>query len=145
MFLPTAILVPVFIVLVLVAVCLAINRISKNPRPIRTSLLLGFSFGILGLMLIGGLYFFNESGEAHEGAMWLLVICGFPVTLLYFPLSLTNLIVSPRMDEICLSILFLANWVTIGYLTGLLLSVIFKKDQAESKVKQNTQRSYEKH
>lgn len=133
MFLPTAILVPVFIVLVLVAVCLTINRISKNHRPIRTSLLLGFSFGILGLMFIGGLYFFNKGGEAYEGAMWLLVICGFPVTLLYFPLSLTNLIVSPRMDEICLSILFLANWVTIGYLTGLLLSVIFKKDRLNFK------------
>ena len=127
MFLPIAILIPFFIALVLVAISLTLNRIFKNLKPVRTSLLLGFSFGALGLMLIWGLYFFNESSEAHEGTMWLLVICGFPVTLLYFPLSLADIIASAGMDGICLSILFLANWSILGYLVGRILSAIFKK------------------
>jgi len=127
MLLPIVILVPFFIALVLVAISLTLNRIFKNLRPVRTSLLLGFSFGFLGLMLIWGLSFSNESSEANEGAMWLLLICGFPVTLLYFPLSLADIIASSRMDGICLSILFLTNWCIVGYLAGRILSAIFKK------------------
>jgi len=127
MLLPIVILFPFFIALVLVAISLTINRIFKNSRPVRTSLLLGFSFGILGLMLIWSLYFFDKGGEAYEGSMWLLLICGFPVTLLYVSLSLAEILSSPGMDEICLSILFLANWSIVGYLTGLILSAIFKK------------------
>ena len=127
MLLPIVILFPFVIALVLVAISLTINRIFKNSRPVRTSLLLGFSFGVLGLMFIWGLYLFDKGSEAHEGVMWLLLICGFPVTLLYIPLSLAKIISSAGIDEICLSILFLANWSIVGYLTGLILSVIFKK------------------
>ena len=127
MLLPIVILFPFFIALVLVAISFLLNRIFKNSRPVRTSLLLGFSFGVLGLMFIWGIYLFDKGSEAHEGTMWLLLICGFPVTLLYIPLRLADIIASPGIDEICLSILFLANWCIAGYLTGLILSVIFRK------------------
>ena len=91
---------------------------------------IGIFVGILGNLIAWYIIHFKASSnpDMYDGALWLLVIFGLPTSLLYFPLSLSNLISSALADEITVGILFLINWCIVGYLAGQFLAFVFKRE-----------------
>ena len=100
------------------------RKVRDVRKIISISFCVGFSIGVIGVLLASYALIFKAQQEPdfYDATLWLLLIFGAPTTLLYYPLSSIDIISLPKIEEVLLSVLFFVNWCIIGYLLGLILA-----------------------
>jgi H+/Cl- antiporter ClcA len=126
----------VFIVqwLLLYGLCSLVNKHHVSANYLTFNAFIGLCAGLTTLFVIWSIFLINShNSEQHEGAMWMLLLVGFPISWVYSFIP-QFLVKSTLCDSLLLSVFVLVNYSTIGLSVGCLKYLANKKDRPDSHI-----------